>query len=74
MDLNLLRPRSSSSPPLMLPDQFYHNGLIKASSDDNVAPSNRNFQQNLSTNMNNDEMVDGRVRCLSDASDRQRQF
>ena len=74
MDLNLLRPRSSSSPPLILPDQFYHNSLIKASSDDNVVPLNRTFKQNSSTDMNNDEMMDGRVRCLSDASDRQRKF
>jgi hypothetical protein len=67
MDLNLLRPRSVSSPPLNLVNQFYNNNPIKtSSSDDNVVP----LKQISLTNY--DEMMDGRIRCLSDASDRQR--
>jgi hypothetical protein len=67
MDLNLLRPRSASSPPLNLVNQFYNNNPIKtSSSDDNVVP----LKQISLTN--NDEIMDSRIRCLSDASDRQR--
>jgi len=41
MDQNLLRPRSASSPPLVLVDKFFTNILIKtSSSDENVVPSN----------------------------------
>jgi len=44
MDINLLRPRSASSPPLMLVDQFFNQNRIKSSSsDDNVVPSNVSF-------------------------------
>ncbi len=32
------------------------------------------MSSDINTNLNNDEMMVGRIRCSSDASDRQRQF
>jgi len=41
MDENFLRPRSASSPPLILVDKFFNNIITKTSSlDENIVPSN----------------------------------
>ncbi|CAF2373663.1 unnamed protein product [Rotaria sp. Silwood2] len=75
IDFNLLRPRSESSPPSILVDKFFNNILVKTSSfDDTTVPSTKRTSSNTDTKIDNDEMIFGRTRCSSDATDRPNTF